>query len=188
VCKGNRLEVREVSIKLEGGGEEKELQSWLVAPHHKSSKWGRQPIICCLPHDLAYLYYFHILCGLPAMLEEHGQAPFPNNHQPYVFLWASTGKPVVPQQVSQLFSRLVLPKGCTLPPQKARAAFVTAMRDAKPYLGLDEQQAAAVMGHSIKMWHQVYDKKQSSRTAATVAQVLADWRHQVQQKHSLHTS
>jgi hypothetical protein len=48
-CKGNRLEAREVRMELKGAGEEKELQGWLVAPHHKSNKWGTQRISCCCP-------------------------------------------------------------------------------------------------------------------------------------------
>jgi hypothetical protein len=71
--------------------------------------------------------------------------------------------------------------------QKARAAFVTAMRDAEPYLGMNEEEAAAVMGHSIKMWQQVYDRKHGSRAAGTVARVLAVWRHKVLH-HRLHRS
>jgi len=179
-CKGNRLEWRQ---NQNSAGK---WFLWLVVPHHKSSRWVNKPITCTLPMELSILFDHLCKFGLP-LLESIHDTPA---HQPYLFLWPTTGKPVQPQQVSQLFKRQLLPKDYKLGPQKARSAFVTAMRAAKPHMGLDEQRAAEIMGHSLTMWEQVYDREHQQRTGEATCKVLSRWRDRVfqqqqqQQQHS----
>lgn len=73
---------------------------------------------------------------------------------------------------------MVLPASSSFGPQRARGIFVTAARD-KQLGELDERAAAAVMGNSLGVWEQVYDKNRVARAAAQNVAALAKWRQQV---------
>jgi len=181
-CKGNR-----VVLVDDGDGDSSDSSSdslnssgsiplvKIIAPHHKVSRWwAGQAIECVLPPELAGLYYTHYQHGRELLLEL-GEAEQPCS---FFFMQVQKGQQLKLQQASQIFASVVLPYTHTFGPQRARAIFVTSVRD-KQLADVDEAAAAAVMGHSIRMWQQVYDRQRVARGAASNIAALAQWRQQV---------
>jgi hypothetical protein len=186
-CKGNRVEVLEPEADSTDTDTTSSNCSFhsaascssqvrLVAPHHKVSRyWGRGPIDCELPPELADLYQAHYKGGweLVVQLAQSDKAD-----SRYFFLQAHKGQQLLPQQASQIFAKVVLPASSRFGAQKARGIFVTAARD-KQLGELDEGAAAVVMGNSLSVWEQVYDRSRVSRSAAKNVAALAQWRQGV---------
>jgi hypothetical protein len=80
-----------------------------------------------------------------------------------------------------MFQKVVVPSGFKISPQVARAAFSTLVRDDAMQGGfgnvIDQDGAAALMGHSIEMWDEVYDRKYAARRAQEAVDNLARFRH-----------
>lgn len=145
----------------------------LFAPHHKISKWwGTGPIDCELPYELADLYLAHHHEGRE-VIQAHPRGV--KGDCKYFFLQSQKGQQLSPQQVSQIFSKVVLPATHSFGPQKARSIFVTAARD-KQLGQLDEGAAAGVMGNSLTVWEGVYDQRKVARGTAKNVAALAKWR------------
>jgi hypothetical protein len=179
-CKGNRVVVEGdtsdscCSSSSSSGGN---TYVSIIAPHHKASKWWEQtrPIECELPSELAGLYLTHCYEGWDKLV---GNSANPQGTCSYFFVQVQKGQQLLPQQASQIFSSVVLPHTHRFGPQAARGIFVTAARSQQ--LGdVSEAAAAAAMGHSLKMWEQVYDRAKVHRLAARNVAALAKWRHGV---------
>jgi hypothetical protein len=174
VCPGNRVRL----LDPEGGEWSSDSEGIplvkIIAPHHKVSKWWphRQPIECLLPTDLARVWYYHHVYGKEVLLEEGCSG---KSSSPYFFVQVEKGNQLRMQQVSQIFTQVL---GRKFSPQKARSLFIT---EAKGQLlpDVDEEAAAAVMGHSRKMSQSVYDKQVVFRGAANNIAALAKWRLKV---------
>lgn len=129
----------------------------LVAPHHKSERHHGRALEFNLPSELNLLLHTHLVYGLQVVMGSSG--PVSADAFPYVFCRASTRKQLVAQQASQVWKRVVLPSSFSFGPQTARAAFVTGVRDPNtPSAQFTATAAAEAMGHSVRMWQQVYDK------------------------------
>ena len=177
-CLGNRLEWYPPPGTGASSSSEPKLR--LVAPHHKTSPNAKQkPISFVLPPELQELFQFHVKVGLPLIRGALGVG----GDDGHVFVWHTTGKPVSPQQVSQLWNRVVLPPSFHFGPQVARAAFCTLVRDDAMASGLPsnftEDGAAMVMGNSILMWDEVYDRDYRQRLAQAAVDNLAAWRQRL---------
>jgi len=160
----------------------------LVAPHHKTSKTARErQISFTLPNDLQPLFSYHIQAGLGKLWEPFSFEDYDDEVgmelPPTVFISSSTGKPLLPQQVSQVWNKVVLPEGVRFGPQTARAAFCTLVRGHSTATGqpppFEEDAAAHVMGNSLRMWDMVYDREHKQRAAQAAIDNLAQWRHAV---------
>jgi hypothetical protein len=183
-CKGNRLEWVTAEGHACDGDSNRRAKLRLVAPHHKTRPNSKdQQISFILPDDMQTLVQFHITTGLATIKQSLGIADDDPEAPCTVFVWGSTGNPVSPQQVSQLWKRKVLPAGFGFGAQLGRAAFCTLVRDdaaANGFGGLvDEDGAAAIMGNSITMWDTVYDREFRQRRAQAVAYNIATFRQGV---------
>lgn len=179
-CLGNRLEWCPGTGASSSSNSSSEPKLRLVAPHHKTNPNAKQkPISFVLPPELQELFQFHVKVGLPLIRDALGVG----GDDGHVFVWHSTGKPVSPQQVSQLWNRVVLPPCFHFGPQVARAAFCTLVRDDAVASGLPsnftEDGAAMVMGNSILMWDEVYDRDYRQRLAQAAVDNLAAWRQRL---------
>ena len=177
-CKGNRLEW--AVPPQQPGSSSTSLKLKLVAPHHKTRPAGREkPIEYFLPADMQDLLRVYLAVCLPVISQAFSYNT-DSGLPATVFIWPSTGKQVKPQQVSQVFKKVAVPPGCRISPQVARAAFSTLVRDDALAGGLgaviDQDGAAAVMGHSIEMWDEVYDRKYATRRAQEAVDSLARFR------------
>ena len=181
-CQGNRLEwvVEPGSSSSSRWG-----QLRLVAPHHKTSNHAKERAISfTLPADLLPLYSYHLQAGLGKVWELHthvvdDEVELP----PSVFINPNTCKQLVPQQVSQVWSRVVLPDGFAFGPQTARAAFTTLVREDARLTGVSapfvESAAAEVMGNSLVVWDGVYDRLLKCRQAQEAINTMTQWRQGV---------
>jgi hypothetical protein len=167
-----------------------------VAPHHKTNTLSKdvKPISFTLPADLQPLLKQHLLTGLAKVwepwactVEDEEDVSEGDMEQlpPTVFIWASTGKQIMPQQVSKVWTRVVLPPGFAFGPQRARAAFCTLVREDAVQAGLpfEEGAAAQVMGNSLQVWDMVYDRHHRQRQAQAAVDYLAEWRATMLAQH-----
>jgi hypothetical protein len=178
-CKGNRLEWAVPPQQAGSTSTVRKLK--LVAPHHKTRPDAQEKIIeFFLPDDMQELMRVHLSVCLP-LISQCFSYDTENGLPPTVFIWPSTGKQVSPQQVSKMFQKVVVPSGFKISPQVARAAFSTLVRDDAMQGGfgnvIDQDGAAALMGHSIEMWDEVYDRKYAARRAQEAVDNLARFRH-----------
>lgn len=179
-CLGNRLEWRAPQA-CSSNTTTREL--WLVAPHHKSSRskgFKGKPIECHLPSPLSDLMSAHLKAGRDLLLS-CGEKK--DSASPFVFFLVSNGEPISDARASQIFSKVVLPSGFGFGPQKARSIFITGSR-AGTISNISEADAAHVMGNSLRMWEEVYDKNHALKTQAQNQQAIAKWRQEVKAKNA----
>jgi hypothetical protein len=182
-CLGNRLEwVNQPAATASSSTTSSQGLLKMVAPHHKTSKTAKERLISLvLPSELQPMFKYHIRSGLGQIWEPFSFEAEDDDEgmelPSTVFISSTTGKPLLPQQVSQIWSRVVLPAGVSFGPQTARSAFCTLSRQGgQP---MDEDAAAQVMGNSLQMWDLVYDRQYRERKAQAAVNSLAEWRHVV---------
>lgn len=174
-CKGNRL------YWGEPAHDANLRELWCDIPHHKVSRaWGGQHITFRLPAELTelltiYLEWAHTSLTLGVC---------DNDLSPTVFVNTTTGQPLKPQEVSQLFQRVVL-KGtdCRFGVQMLRSIFVVDRRTDGTTPGPDEEAAAAVMGHNVAMWDMCYDKGGKARLAQQGVNGMDSYRTELLRRH-----
>ena len=157
---------------------------WLRAPHHKGTKaWGGAAIKVQLPTEVAELLQHHLDWGMQTiagLLQQTAAGPDPPL-QPTLFFNTSTGQPLKPQEVSQLWSRTVLGgSGVHFGPQLCRSIFVVGTRDtlgAAAAAAGTEAGMAMAMGNSQAVWDSVYDRHFNSRQADQAMAAMPGWRH-----------
>jgi hypothetical protein len=98
------------------------------------------------------------------------------------FINLSTGRPLKPEEPSNLFTKEVLQgTGCKFGPQTCRSIYVCGSRD----MQRQQQQAsssstsrgaAMVMGNGLEVWDSVYDRFFHHRHACEAMQGMAAWR------------
>ena len=132
-----------------------------------------------LPPELHLLMHAHLTKGrqlIISSLQQQGievEAAVAG----HLYMWPSTGKPVIPQQVSQLFQELVCSSACKFGPQWCRSLFVGERRgSSRLEVGMSDEAAAVVMNNSLSVWASTYDKLKASRHAAEVQQGMQAWR------------
>ena len=182
-CLGNRLEwVDQPAAAASSSNSSSQGLLKLVAPHHKTSKNAKERLISLvLPSELQPMFKYHIRSGLGQIWEPFSFEADDDDEgmelPPTVFISSSTGKALLAQQVSQIWSRVVLPASVSFGPQTARSAFCTLVRQGgQP---MDEDAAAHVMGNSLQMWDMVYDRQYKERKAQAAVDSLAEWRQAV---------
>lgn len=172
-CKGNRVNY------IEGDDGNQKLQ--LYCPHHKSERFGKGPIDTVLPDELYVLLHAHIQTGRKLIITSlrhrgiHAMAA----DSSFLFMWAETGKPVLPQQVSQLFRKVVLAStpDVSFGPQWCRSIFIgERLGSGRLDVGMSDEAAASVMNNSVRVWEVAYDKYKASRQGAEVQQGMQQWR------------
>jgi hypothetical protein len=195
ICKGNRLEwVQQLGSSSSGGSSSNNScgrQLRVVLQHHKVVHAQKhKPFDFVLPPDMATLYSFHLQHGLKVVLAdatfavpEASEYLHPLDEQPFVFLVPTTCRQVSHATAGNWWHQLVVPAGHTFSPQAARAGFVTMVREdaaagALPE-GFSEQGAAAIMGHHVDMWSEVYDRLHNHRLASDTVLTLQAYRQQV---------
>jgi hypothetical protein len=172
-CKGNRL----TWIGDEGN---KTLE--LIAPHHKQSgkpcTSNPEPLRVELPEEMCRLVEPHIIWGRKLIIDDVCAADEVESVPPLVFIWPSTCKAILPQQVSQLFNKVVLSVAeVKFGPQWCRSLFVAERRAPdRIECGMSDEAAAMIMNNSISAWNAAYDKQRSTRFASEVQQGMPQWR------------
>lgn len=158
----------------------------LVAPHHKSERFRNRPIEYQLPEELCILLDFHLKHGLRLVMRSASD----NFDSAYgslahVFVMGSTRKPLVKQQPSQVWRRVVLPEAYSFGPQVARSGFATGIRNQElPRPEFSAAAAAEAMGHNLNMWDTTYDRLFTQQAVQTSVDRMASWRQQVLQQHA----
>ena len=164
-CKGNRLEYGPNGDSL-----------LLVAPHHKNTKrWKGKVISFELPPELFTLLHAHIQGGHVVLTRclPDGQGEV----DPRVFVLESTGQPLSPANVSQLWCRTALSRvQARFGPQMCRSIFVHERRSSGRVGGPEDDAAAHVMGNSLSTWDAVYDRSYDRRRAQGAVDAMQQWR------------
>lgn len=178
-CKGDRLEWA-LPPPTPGSPSSTIKKLRLVAPHHKTRPDAKEKLIAFfLPAEMQEMMRVHLTTGI-SVISQRFSYDTENGLPPTVFITASTGKQMSPQQVSQVFQRTVVPSGYRISPRVARACFSTLVRDDAMQNGFgvlyDEDGAAAVMGNSIEVWNSFYDRKYAERRAQEAVDSLARFR------------
>jgi hypothetical protein len=183
MCRGNRLEWVHLGPSSSNPVVVQQQQLRLVAPHHKNSTRPRaEAITYTVPEELACLLRFtlqvgrRVVCGSTLQQQQH----------PWLFCQPG-GKQMQPTQLASTWTSTVLPPGITMPPQRARSAFVTLYRSVEggeQQLGQQQQQqqqqaVAAAMGNSVGVWDTVYDRLVGQRHVQAAINSLKGWREQV---------
>jgi hypothetical protein len=149
----------------------------LYWPHHKCSKhWGGDAIRVQLPEEMGQLLGHHCSWGHAALTR--GMDSSGGGRCVTLFLNTSTGQPLKDTEVAPLFSKTVLQgTGCHFGAQRCRSIFVDSRRGADGGApGPDGASAAAVMGHSLRVWDQAYDRRLRHRAAQQAVQGVGVWR------------
>lgn len=156
----------------------------LVAPHHKSERWRGRRIEYQLPQELCLLLHFHLKYGLRAVMRSpQDQFDTGYGNLAHIFVMPSTRKPLIKQQPSQVWKRVVLPSSHRFGPQVARSAFATGIRNQQlPRPEFSAAAAAEAMGHSIKLWNSTYDRLYTQQSVQTSVDRMSRWRQQVLQQ------
>ena len=159
----------------------------LFVQHYKGVEHkGWKPLQVPLPPELCVLYKAHSESGRALIIDGAVGLGTPEAAavQPYLFLWPSTLKPILDQQLYKVFRQLVLTDASvSFGVQWLRTVFVEHLRVAgSAASGLDEHAAAAMMGHCIGVWDVAYDKEKKKRASALVEQVMPVWRSQLLQE------
>ena len=160
----------------------------LFVQHYKGSKHkGFKPLQVPLPLELCVLYTAHLKAGRQMLIESAVGLGTPEAKavEDYLFLWPSTLKPIKMAQLYKVFNKLVLADAnVSFGVQWLRTVFVEYMRNADSAAsGLDQEAAARMMGHCLKVWDAAYDKLQHERASAHVEQVMPKWRSQLLLQH-----
>jgi hypothetical protein len=146
-----------------------------VIVHHKNSNkgWDRS-ITYALPADINPLLVYMVTHG-QQLLQGQGR----------VFCLPGGGA-MTTSRVRLWWKHVVKQGGGTMPPQQARAAFVTLLRDAEGegivLKGGSLQHLAAAafaMGTSIRMYRSVYDRWAEQRAVQAAVKALHHWRWEV---------
>jgi len=187
-CKGNRV------FKDTASGR------WrLEVVHHKNSpRWGGSSAIrVWLPPELFDLLDYHTSRGYSLLMRgmERGDAQQPAAPKS-LFISLANARPLLPQEVSQLFTAVVLEgSGCKFGPQVCRSIYVAGSRDmqagaapaaaAAAAAGSSHQAstgpgAAMVMGNSLQVWDRVYDRHFDQRQAEEALASFPAWREAMQ--------
>lgn len=179
LCPGNRLEwaVNSSSSNSSSSGSWEGAQLHVVIVHHKNSYKGKDRTISyALPADINPLLVFMVTVGQQVL---QGQG--------LVFCMPG-GAPMTEGRLRLWWKHAIKPAGISLPPQQARGAFVTLLKEAEKEDivlkgdNLDSNAAAAfAMGTSIRMWRTVYDKLAELRAVQAVVCAMAWWRENVLQ-------
>ena len=188
---GNRVEVvpgvvHTLDIPAEGTNTNNQqlrfLQYRLVAPHHKSERHRNRPIDYLLPQDLCLLLDFHIKHGLKIIMSsQQDTLNLAYSSMTFLFVMPTTRKPLLKQQVSQVWKRVVLPEAYRFGPQVARSAFATGIRNSQliPRADFSTAAAAEAMGHTLQVWNNTYDKLYMQQAVQRSVDALGQWREQV---------
>jgi hypothetical protein len=191
-CKGNRVEpvpgaVQRLPLPSRSVNAQLVVQQYrLVAPHHKSERHRGRAIEYQLPQELCLLLHFHLRHGLRVIMSS-GNEEEDEDHAAYdslahIFVMASTRKPLVKQQPSQVWRRVVLPEAYNFGPQVARSAFATGIRNQQlPRPEFSAAAAAEAMGHSLKVWDTTYDRLYTQQAVQRSVDLMASWRQEVLQ-------
>lgn len=200
-CKGNRVEpvpgafqaVSLPSSSSSSGPFQLQVQQYrLMTPHHKNERHSGRPIDYQLPPELCLLLHFHLRHGLKAIMvtleeDEEGweEALQAFRALPFVFVMGSTRKPLVKQQASQVWKRLVLPEAYRFGPQVARSAFAAGIRNQQlPRPEFSAAAAAEAMGHSLQVWDSTYDRLYTQQAVQRSVDLMASWRQGVLQQQN----
>jgi len=200
-CKGNRLEavpgafqpVSLPSSSSSSGPFQLQVQQYrLIAPHHKSERHRGRRIEYQLPPELCLLLHFHLRHGLKVLMvtEEEDDEGWEEAVQafrtlPFVFVMASTRKPMIKQQASQVWKRVVLPESYRFGPQVARSAFATGIRNQQlPRPQFSAAAAAEAMGHTLQVWDSTYDRLYTQQAVQRSVDLMASWRQGVLQQQN----
>jgi hypothetical protein len=160
----------------------------LFVQHYKGSKHkGFKPLQVPLPPELCVLYTAHLEAGRHMLIESTVGLGTPEAEavEDYLFLWPSTLKPIKMAQLYKVFNKLVLADASvSFGVQWLRTVFVEYMRTAESAAsGLDQEAAARMMGHCLKVWDAAYDKLQHQRASDHVEQAMPKWRSQLLLQH-----
>ena len=97
--------------------------------------------------------------------------------KPFVFVNPSTSQPLKAAEVSRLWCRTVLHRyNVHFGPQMCRSIFVHERRGGERAVGPDDEEAAMLMGHSVKAWDKTYDKNFQPRRAQAAVDNMDGWR------------
>jgi hypothetical protein len=179
MCKGNRLVWATSSSSSSSSSSSDSAwggpQLLVVIVHHKNSNkgWDRS-ITYALPSDINPLFVYMVRHG-QLLLQGQGR----------VFCLPGGGA-MTTSRVRLWWKHVVKQGGATMPPQQARAAFVTLLRDAERegivLKGGDLQHLAAAafaMGTSIRMFRGVYDRVAELRAVQATVDAMKYWRWEV---------
>lgn len=193
-CKGNRVEpvpgaVQSLSLPSSSDYSQLLVQQYrLVAPHHKNEKHRGRAIEYQLPQELCLLLHFHLKHGLRMIMRSGAEEEEDEDQDAYgslahIFVMASTRKPLVKQQPSQVWRRVVLPQAYRFGPQVARSAFATGIRNQQlPRPEFSAAAAAEAMGHSLRVWDRTYDRLYAQQAVQRSVDMMASWRQGVLQQ------
>ena len=154
--------------------------AWCMhVPHHKNTrKWNGQPIKVQLPDEVAQLLRHHVDWGHTLLTRV--------TKTPNVFVNVSTGAPMKPQEMSEVWSQTVLEgTGVHFGPHTCRSIHVVGTKD----LGLQMHPGhAMVMGSSFEtIWERIYDKKFNDRQVEAAMAEMPQWREAMRQAAAVPT-
>ena len=134
-----------------------------------------------IPVELHPLFMAHFEWGHELLTQQQQWAGRGLDPTVMVFVNPATGKALTHSHLAKLWPQIVLHdvEGVSFGPQTLRSIFVDAVRSGDWQHTPNQQAAAHIMGHSLKMWDQVYDRKFDTRAAAHAVHDMGAFRQEL---------